>query len=340
MTDDPYGQAGVEARRDERVGEIGRRFAAWLGAPLQGAAAPGGGASSDLVVVAAGSERYVVRLHPGHAVYPDVDLGRQYRCTLAAADAGAPVPAPLWLVEDTDVLGAPFLVTELSEGDPGDHRFEASVATLDPAAQREVWCAGLGVMAAVHRTPVAGLDAALPIEAADLIEAYVRYWRRYRDFVDDGREYPVLDAALDELDAQRPTDVPSPALVWGDARFGNVLFRGLEPVAALDFEFAHVGLPELDVAFWSLFDRISFEYFRPGPRLPGFPTHDEHFDLYESLTGRRVRDRRWFTVLAATYSALAVTRVMQPRAAAGLVPDTMVTGHPSMRALADVLEGR
>ena len=65
---------------------------------------------------------------------------------------------------------------------------------------------------------------------------------------------------------------------------------------------------------------------------------DATFDLYEARTGRRVTDRRWYELLAATYSALAVTRVMQLRAAEGLVPDELVTTHPSMRALADLLE--
>ena len=346
MTVDPYGQAGVEASKDARLADVAHRFVAWLGdgAVLLDAGSPTGGASGDLLVVRTGTAdgecRYVLRLEPQDAVYPDVDRGRQFRCCAAAAESGAPVPRPLWFVDDPDVLGRPFLVTEYVEGEPGDFRFESAVDVLAPEEQADVWRRGLTLVASVHATDVSGLEARLDVEADDPIDRYVRYWRRYRTFVDDGRDLPILDAAIDELDRARPSSASAETLVWGDARFGNILFRGLEPVAALDFEFAHVGLAELDVAFYSLFDRISFEYFRPGRRPTGFPTHDETFDLYESLTGRRISDRRWFTVLAGSYSALAVTKVMQARAAAGLVPETMVTGHPSMRALADVLEGR
>jgi aminoglycoside phosphotransferase (APT) family kinase protein len=176
------------------------------------------------------------------------------------------------------------------------------------------------------------------VDGTDAIDRYIGYWARYRDFVDDGRDLPVLDEGLARIERERPVRSPEETLVWGDARFGNMLFDELDPIAAVDFEFSHVGLPGLDVAFFSHFDRISFEYFRPGTRPSGFADPHATFDLYEELTGRRVDEPDWYVLLAATYSALAVTRVMQVRAREGLVPEPMVAGHPSMRALADLLE--
>ncbi len=347
---DDFGQAGFEHQKAARLAEIGDGLRPWLRTGPPGLATvdiveltlPGGGASSDLVVAELSSgRRLVVRLQPSEPVYPDGDLGRQYRCTAAAAAHGpAPVPAPLWLEPDPSVLGVPFLVSEHVAGEAGTFRFEQRVLELDEPAQARVWSDSLAVVGSVHATDLAAaeLHDRLPVEATDAIDRYTRYWARYRDFVDDGRELPVLDEGLARLERERPAQSPDETLVWGDARFGNMLFHELHPVAAVDFEFSHVGLPGFDVAFFSHFDRVSFEYFRPGARPAGFADPHATFDLYEELTGRQVDDPDWYVLLAATYSALAVTRVMQSRAREGLVPESMVAGHPSMRALADLLE--
>lgn len=349
---DEYGQAGYEAEQAARLAPLVDGVLGWLrdGPPglrvdaVVDARFPTGGASSDLLLLdvdCGGAARgLAVRLQPRHAVYPDVDLGRQFRCLDAAHRHGpAPVPAPLWHEPDPSILGVPFLVSERVGGAPGDHRFEAQAAASAPEAQAEVWRTGVALLAAVHATDVraARLDDRLG-SGTTPVDRYLDHWRHYRAFVEDGREQPVLDAALERLEDTRPTAAGEETLVWGDARFGNVLYHDGAPAAVLDFEFAHVGLPGFDVAFFVHFDRVSFEYFRPGRRLPGFGSPDDTFDLYESLTGRRIVERDWYLLLAATYSALAVTRVMQPRAAAGLVPEELVVAHPSMRALADLLD--
>ena len=109
----------------------------------------------------------------------------------------------------------------------------------------------------------------------------------------------------------RPDDVLPDALVWGDARLGNMLFVDGEPSALLDFEFCHVGLREFDVAFFSLFDEILAVHFMRTERLSGYPGHDESLDLYEAVSGNPIRHRSYFTLMACTYSALATTRVLQ-----------------------------
>lgn len=346
-----YGQDAVEADRAGRLSALGSRLTRWLregpaqmgGAEVVDLAAPGGGASSDLVVARlTDGRRLVVRLDPAEPIYPDPDLGRQLRCTAAASATTAFVPPPLWYEPDPGPLGRSFLVSTFVEGEAGTYRFERAVGALGADEQRKVWDEALAVLAAVHATPIDGTgpEDRLPGAALDPVERYLEYWDRYRAFVDDGRAYPALDAALGLLRSERPSAHAGEALVWGDARFGNILYDGLRPVAAVDFEFAHVGLPELDVAFFVHFDRISFEYFRPDERLAGFGDLDATFDRYEASTSRTTTARGWYELLAATYSALAVTRVMQLRAAAGHVPEELVTGHPSMRALADLLEER
>jgi len=146
---DEFGQHGFERRRATRLAEIREGLRPWLQNGPPGLAAddiveltmPGGGASSDLVVVELSSGmRFVVRLQPTEPVYPDTDLGRQYRCTAAAAAHGpAPVPAPLWLEPDASVLGMPFLVSEHVAGRAGTFRFEQRLSDLDEPTQARVW---------------------------------------------------------------------------------------------------------------------------------------------------------------------------------------------------------
>jgi hypothetical protein len=109
------------------------------------------------------------------------------------------------------------------------------------------------------------------------------------------------------------------------------------PNALVDFEFAHVGLREFDVAFFSFVDKVISEYFNGVPRLEGLLGHAETLDYYESIANSTIRDRYYFTVMASTYNCLAVTRVLQGRAAQGFVPDSFVRTHGPMNALADLL---
>jgi hypothetical protein len=99
-----------------------------------------------------------------------------------------------------------------------------------------------------------------------------------------------------------------------------------------------VGLREFDVVFFSFFDKVLAEYFMDTERLEGFPGHDESIDYYESVSGRPIRHRRYFTIMASVYNTLATTRVLQGRVATGVVPAAFIHTHGPMRALADLLD--
>jgi aminoglycoside phosphotransferase (APT) family kinase protein len=306
---------------------------------------PGGGASSDLFLVqvdssSAGHRRVAVRMAPAYAVYPVVDLGAQFHVTLAAhTHSAAPVPRPLWYEADSSWIGAPFIVAEAAPGAVGGD-IGGWAAELTPSDQRKLWERSIEALATLHECD---LDAAgirpftLPTPGATALDRALGYWRRYLEFVGDGDEFPLLAEAVDRLHTERPATTLPDALVWGDARLGNMLFVDGRPSALLDFEFCHVGVREFDVAFFSIFDSILARHFLGTARLPGYLDHDRTLDHYEAVSGCRIGDRDYFTLMACTYSALATTRVLQGRAAAGYVDPSFVHLHGPMAALAEQL---
>jgi aminoglycoside phosphotransferase (APT) family kinase protein len=352
---DPYGQDEfTEARAGRRrVAELAAALSRWYregppnkpGAVVREVVVPGGGASSDLFLVALDGvdecPRVAVRMAPSYAVYPVVDLALQHRVTSAAhLHSTAPIPRPLWYEPDDQWLDAPFLVTEAAPGVVGGDVDGGWACALPVGEQRAVWERSIEALAALHACDVEAAqlrDAHLPAPGATSLDRALAYWRSYLAFVSDGDEFPLLEHAVDRLHAERPDTVLPDTIVWGDARLGNMLFVDGRPSALLDFEFCHVGLREFDVAFFSVFDDILARHFLHRARLPGYLGHDETLDLYEAITGQRLGDRAYFTLMACTYSALATTRVLQGRAASGYVDPSFVHRHGPMAALAEQL---
>jgi aminoglycoside phosphotransferase (APT) family kinase protein len=353
---DPYGQDEfTDARAGRRsMDELGASLAAWFragppsmpDATVRDVVVPGGGASSDLFLVrvesAEGADRrFAIRMAPMYAVYPVVDLEAQYRVTLAAhLHSAAPVPRPQWYESDARWLGAPFIVTDAAPGVVGGDIVGGWAAHLTPAEQRSLWERSVEALAELH---ACDLDAAgirqygLPAPGATALDRALAYWQRYLAFVSEDDEFPLLEQAVARLVSERPATTLPDVLVWGDARLGNMLFLGNHPSALLDFEFCHVGLREFDVAFFSVFDTILAEHFLGTSRLPGYLDHDETLDHYEAVAKCTIGAREYFTLMACTYSALATTRVLQGRAAAGYVDPSFVHAHGPMAALAERL---
>ena len=67
-------------------------------------------------------------------------------------------------------------------------------------------------------------------------------------------------------------------LVWGDARFGNIIVQDFQPAALLDWELAVVGDPMLDIAYF-VFHVFLVQLMNPdldaSQRLTGFRGDEE-----------------------------------------------------------------
>ncbi|MBX3025050.1 phosphotransferase family protein [bacterium] len=263
-------------------------------------------------------EPLVVRIEPtGFQVFPEYDLGLQFRTMQRLRATAIPVPPTRWIeTEDRRVLGGAFYVMDQVSGrvPPDNPPYHAAGWLTDatPEERAAVWWSGIETLAAIHRLDWRALgfaDLARPRLGATPLDWQLAYYERYEAWASRGLPQPTIEAARAWLRAHQPSDEPT-VLCWGDARIGNIIFAGTRPAAVLDWEMVALGSPEMDLA-WSIFlDRHHSEGIGVA-RLDGFPSHEESVARYEQLTGHRVRHLRYYQVLAGYRFAVIMCRIAQ-----------------------------
>ncbi|MFP5256002.1 MAG: phosphotransferase family protein [Acidimicrobiia bacterium] len=346
----------VSSARDEEVTRSA--LTAWLASQVGEADVTVGalaipelsGFSNETILVEAtwGGDRHplVVRVEPsGHQVFPSTAFDEQVAVLRAlGADGTVPVPPVLWFEEDRSVLGDRFLVMPRIEGqvpaDSPSYHAEGWMPSLPRHEQAEVWEAGLDAMAAVHRVDraAAGLGWVEPRTPDDLLAAD----RAYLDFASEGHRLPRLERVLDDLAATAPPAATEPALCWGDARIGNMIFGPDRRVAAvLDWEMVTAGDPVQDLAWYLLIDRHHHEAFGV-PRLPGLPDRAASIARWEAASGRSAEHLGWYELLAAVRYAAILTRVLLLLERTGAMPGAaaMAYDHTGTALLERLLDER
>jgi aminoglycoside phosphotransferase (APT) family kinase protein len=263
-------------------------------------------------------ERIVVRIQPtGYQVFPDYDLGLQFRTMERLARTDVPVPRVLWLEEeDRSVLGAPFYVMAHVEGrvptDRPPYHAGGWMTEIAPAERAAIWWGGIECMAKIHRLdPLAeGFGFLDRPELGDTpFRQQLAYYERYLTWAARGQPQPTVEDARDWLRANEPPDERR-VLLWGDARIGNIIFDGTRPAAVLDWEMVTLGSPEEDLA-WAIFlDRHHSEGLGV-PRLEGFPSYAETVDRYQDLSGFEVGNLHFWQVFAGFRFGVIMIRLAQ-----------------------------
>lgn len=356
----------MPAPRERDLERTRKDLAAWLSTrlpeardlevgPLEG---PGTtGFSSDTLMFEArwradaGVERreLVARLRPtGFGIFPEYDVGRQFRIQRALQDAetGVPVAPMHWLETDERFLGVPFYVMGRVEGriptDNPTYHAGGWLTEVEPAEREALWWSGLEVLARIHRLDWGGLGLDLPgaayaAHAGAALDGQLAYWERYLDWLGG----PVLELAapaLERLRGSRPRPEGPAALSWGDSRIGNMIFRDGRCRAVLDWEMAGLAPPEMDLGWWLFMDH----HHSAGvgaPRLPGFPDRAATVARYAEHLGRPVRDLPWYELFAAFRFTAIMARVGQQLRHYGLLPadSDFETHNTSSRLLESML---
>ncbi len=289
----------------------------------------------------------VVRIQPtGFQVFPEYDLALQFRVMELLARTDVPVPKVFWLeLEDRAVFGAPFYVMQRVRGRvPGDsppYHVGGWMTEISPDERAAIWRGGHEAMARVHRLDwrAAGFGfLERPELGATPFEQHLEYYRRYFAWAARGKRQPTAEAALAWLEKHSPRREHT-ALVWGDARIGNILFDGTTPVAVLDWEMVTLGDPEQDLA-WSLFLDTHHSDGIGVPRLPGFPSHAETVARWEESVQRKAENLHYWTVWAGFRFAVIMLRLAQQMVLYGIQPpdSDMETNNTVTRLLAKLLD--
>jgi aminoglycoside phosphotransferase (APT) family kinase protein len=342
--------------------ELARRLTAWLGTRLPGAKAVGvtvpasNGMSSETLLFDIEHPRPPVRScalrlaadPAAYTVFPAYDMARQYRTLrLVAERTDIPVPRVLWLEEDPGPLGAPFFVMERVAGrvppDVMPYTYEGSWLHAASDAEREhLEAATVGLLARLHdQVPVGEADFLNLPGDGDALRRHVTNQRAYYHWVIDGlARSPLIEAAFDRLEELWPREPGEPVLTWGDARIGNIVYDGFDPVAVLDWEMAAPAPREVDLG-WTVYLHRFFHDLTvaSGQRgLPDLLRRDRVETRYARLTGHTPRNMDFYTLYAALRHAIVMLRVAYRQAYFGEVavparPDTLILHHGSLRAM-------
>jgi aminoglycoside phosphotransferase (APT) family kinase protein len=246
--------------------------------------------------------RLVLRRPPlGHVLPTAHDMGREYRVLSALHGTAVPVPRPVALCPDTEVIGAPFYLMEWVDGTVFRTTEEARVLTEAQAGQ--ICEEFAGMLATIHGVDVGavGLDGFGKPEG--YMARQLARWQRQWD-LSVTREMPgyteLVHRLAEGLPAEggpvTPRGSSTGTLVHGDFRIDNMLIRpDPEPAiaAVVDWEMSTLGDPLADLGlslvYWiepgeeDLLSRGAGESVTTGA---GFLTRDQVAARYAELTGR------------------------------------------------------
>ncbi|NKQ56177.1 phosphotransferase family protein [Amycolatopsis sp. K13G38] len=263
--------------------------------------------------------RLVLRLPPpGAQPKGPADVARQGRIMSALRARGLPVPAVPVICDDPQALdGRPFILMEAVDG-----------VRADVAASREdnteLARAAVAAMKQLHAVPAEGTGI-----AGESVAGLPEELNRWSKLID--RAPQELTARADELRRSlaktMPPGSPRAGLVHGDFTFGNLLFRGTEVAAVLDWEIAGLGEPLLDLG--SLCVIAKRHDFPKDPNPSGAVRASVEWLIDEY--GAASQPVEWFVALSyfkyaaiVGYNTMLHRRGKRPDPIYDLMPDTVI----------------
>lgn len=298
--------------------------------------------------------KIVLRISPtGFPVFPFYDIPQQFDVMKALEEnTNIPVPKCLWKEYDKSIVGETFYVMDFLEGSvPSDnppYHMEGFVKDASPAERGAMWKSGIAQMAELHKLDYqqAGLGfLAWPDKNQSAIAQHLKYYEDYFTWAARGRPQPVAEYTLQWLKDNMPTGERD-AIVWGDSRFGNMMYSGTDVCAVLDWEMIAIGNPEADLAWWLFVDwtlqRGNGNPEIAGERPEGIMNDDETVAFYEQCMGTPVKHLKYYQVFAGFRFACVMIRIMQQQVSYGTFPeelgDALERNNSVTQILAELLE--
>jgi len=265
----------------------------------------GEGHSNVTYLVERSGAQVVLRRPPRPPLPPSAhDVLREARLLRALEGTAARVPRVLAVCDDPTLIGCPFYVMELIEGEVIVTSVPSALDT--PAERRAIGEQLIEALVEIH-----GVDwRAAGLEGFGKPTGYLeRQLRRFRGLweLNKTREIPAVESVAGWLAEHIPSSGAA-TIVHGDYRLGNTMFSAEAParlLAVLDWEMATIGDPLADLGYlcmmWTERDDPELglrEQLGKLTRQEGFPTRAELIELYETGSGRPMSNIRWYTTLA------------------------------------------
>ncbi len=288
----------------------------WLGAALPGMF-PGGPWTAELISGGLSNITYrlglpggtvILRRPPlGHVLPRAHDMHREYRVLGALFPTVVPVPEPLALCADPDVLGVTFYVMREVPGQV--LRTPADTEVLSPPARAALASALIATLADLHglSPDAAGLGdyGRRSGYCVRQIRTWGAQWERSRT-----RDLPDMELLLARLSERAPQDGAC-TIVHGDFRLDNTVVSPAANAdvpriaAVLDWELSTLGDPLADLAvtlsYWhdpGDTERGSIPVSAGLTDKPGFPAAAGLAAEYAARTGRDLGNLSFYMALA------------------------------------------
>ena len=232
-----------------------------------------------------GAHRFALRADAASSLPRSIGRSEEFPVINAAVAAGVHTPSARWLAPNLVRKGSTAYFLDWVEGEAvgrrvvGSPKLEQARIGLADACARE--------LARIHSiTPQTHPTLFAPhVATTDPVEDALSGIRRMLDELPEPR--PALELVQRWLEEHRPAHTEV-TLVHGDFRTGNLMVspRGLE--AILDWEFAHWGAPEEDLAWLCVRDWRFGQLNKP---VGGFARREPFIAAYERECRRHVHRR-------------------------------------------------
>jgi aminoglycoside phosphotransferase (APT) family kinase protein len=275
---------------DQKIDEVA--LGRWLAANVEGFAGPftltkfASGQSNPTYRIRAASGDFVMRRKPFGQLLPSAHaVDREYRLLSSLDPLGFPVPEPLALCSDPEVIGAIFYIMEMAKGRPYAN---GALPDFDSATRQLMYEQFVETLADLHNIDPVAADLADFGRPGNYFERQVARWtRQYRDSETD--YIPEMERLIAFLPETLPEQSRT-SIVHGDYRIDNVMFDGDGTLTAvLDWELATLGDPLADFSY------LAMQWMMPtdgGAGLAGLdlealgiPGLDEIVELYSTRSG-------------------------------------------------------
>lgn len=258
-----------------------------------------GGRSNLTYAVTDGTTRWVVRRPPlGHVLATAHDMKREHRVISALHPTAVPVPRPVLLCEDVEVLGAPFYVMEFVDGTP--YRTADQLAPLGPRRTRDAVLGLVDTLVELHSVDPAEVGLADFGRPEGFLDRQLRRWGKQLD-ASRNRELAGIDELQAALGRALPHS-PAPTVVHGDYRLDNVLIGEDDRIKAiLDWEMSTLGDPLTDLGLLVMYSApldLPDSPISTTASAAGHPDPAEIVERYAARSGRDASDVAWYTAFA------------------------------------------
>jgi aminoglycoside phosphotransferase (APT) family kinase protein len=265
-----------------------------------------GGKSNLTYRISDGQCTWALRRPPLAHVLPTAhDMSREYRVISALADTDVPVPQPIALCAEADVLGAPFYVMQFVDGAVLDK--PETLAAIDHATAQRSCELLIDTLVTLHEVDPQAVGLADFGRPAGYLARQVRRWHGQWQ-ASETQPRSELAALVDRLAAELP-EQSAPGIVHGDYRLTNVMIAPqFDRIAAVvDWEMATIGDPLADVGLLVVYHDLAADGSMVMPQLSpdrGFLSSAALVERYGLRSERRLDALDWY--VAFGYFKLAV----------------------------------